>query len=159
MAMYQFFSKFGYKKRQCEWLPILIVRICLGMFFILSGFFKLFDSKQHTIVLETLEKAHVPFPAFSAYLLPFLELICGILVLIGFLASLASLILFAIMIIALITDRLASIAAHGGLMILENFLYLPEVPYALMFLWLFFSGPGKVSLDYSYGKKKRRSTY
>jgi len=63
------------------------------------------------------------------------------------------------MIIALVTDRIASVALHGGLMTLENFLYLPEVLFALMFLWLFFSGPGKISLDFAYGKKKRHSTY
>jgi len=157
--MYQFFSKFGYKKRQVEWFPILLARICLGIFFTLSGFFKVFHPKQHTALLETLQKAHVPFPEFNAYFVPILEFIGGILIIIGFLCSLASLMLFAIMIIALVTDRIASVALHGGLMTLENFLYLPEVLYALMFLWLFFSGPGKVSLDFSYGKKKRHSTY
>ena len=157
--MYQFFSKFGYKKRQNEWLPILLVRVCLGIFFILSGFFKLFDSKQHARLLQTLQDAHIPFPEFNAAFVPLLELIGGILVLIGLLCSLASLMLFVIMIVALITDRVAHVAAHGGLMVLENFLYLPEVLYALMFLWLLFSGPGKVSFDYAYGKKKRLSTY
>lgn len=157
--MYQFFSKFGYKKRQVEWFPILLARICLGIFFTLSGFFKVFHPKQHTALLETLQKAHVPFPEFNAYFVPILEFIGGILIIIGFLCSLASLMLFAIMIIALVTDRIASVALHGGLMTLENFLYLPEVLYALMFLWLFLSGPGKVSLDFSYGKKKRHSTY
>jgi len=157
--MYQFFSKFGYKKRQGEWLPILLVRICLGIFFILSGFFKVFHAKQHTALLETLQKANIPFPEFNAYFVPILEFIGGILILLGLLCSLASLILFAIMIIALVTDRIASVALHGGLMTLENFLYLPEVLFALMFLWLFFSGPGKISLDFAYGKKKRHSTY
>ena len=157
--MYQFFSKFGYKKRQVEWFPILLARICLGIFFTLSGFFKVFHTKQHAALLETLQKAHVPFPEFNAYFVPILEFIGGILIIIGLLCSLASLMLFAIMIIALVTDRIASVALHGGLMTLENFLYLPEVLYALMFLWLFFSGPGKVSLDFSYGKKKRHSTY
>ncbi len=157
--MYQFLSKFGYKKRQGEWFPILLVRICLGIFFILSGFFKVFHSKPHTALLETLQKSNIPFPEFNAYFVPILEFIGGILILLGLLCSLASLMLFVIMIIALVIDRIASVALHGGLMILENFLYLPEVLYALMFLWLFFSGPGKVSLDFFYGKKKRRSTY
>ncbi|MCB1109721.1 MAG: DoxX family protein [Chlamydiia bacterium] len=157
--MYQFFSKLGYKKRQVEWLPILLVRVCLGIFFILSGFFKVFDAKHHATLLDTLKKANIPFPAFNAYFVPLLELVGGILVLIGLLCSLASLVLFVIMITALITDRIASVAMHGGIMVLENFLYLPEVLYALLFLWLFFSGPGKVSLDHAYGKKKRLSTY
>lgn len=157
--MYQFFSKLGYKKRQCAWLPIFIVRLALGLFFILSGFFKLFDAKQHETLLQTLQHANIPFPEINSYLVPLLELLCGILVLIGLLTTLASFVLFAIMIVALITDRIASVAQHGDLMTLENFLYLPEVLYALLFLWLIFSGPGKLSLDYAYGKKKRHSSY
>ncbi len=157
--MYQFFSKIGYKKRQGEWLPILFVRICLGTFFILSGFFKVFHSKQHTALLKTLQKSNIPFPEFNAYFVPTLEFIGGILTLLGLFCSLASLMLFALMIIVLVTDRIASVALHDGLMTLKNFLCLPEILFALMFVWLFFSGPGKLSLDFSYGKKKRHSTY
>jgi hypothetical protein len=31
---------------------------------------------------------------------------------------------------------------------LDDFLYLPEVLYALFFIWLICSGPGKFSIDY-----------
>ena len=157
--MYEFFAKVGYHKRHVEWLPILIARVFLGIFFILSGFFKVFDAKQHEALLRTLKHSNIPMPEFNAYLVPFLELACGILILIGLLTTIASFLLFVIMVIALVTDRIASLAVHGGLIIVENFLYLPEVLYALMFLWLFFSGPGKISLDYAYGKKKRLSSY
>lgn len=153
--MYQFFAKLGHRKRQTEWFPLLIVRIFLGVFFILSGFFKMFDPKQHAHLLSTLQEANFFFPEFNAYLIPFLALICGILIFVGFLTTLASFLLFVIMIIALATERAASVAHYGGIMTLENFLYLPEVLYGLMFLWLFFAGPGKVSLDYRYGKNKR----
>lgn len=157
--MYQFFAKIGYNKRQCVWLPILIVRIFLGIFFILSGFFKIFDAKQHETLLQTIKSANIPLPEFNAYFVPFMELICGILILIGLLTTLASFSLFFIMVTALVTDRFSSVAHHGGIMTLENFLYLPEVLYGLMFLWLFFSGPGKVSIDHKYGKNKRLSSY
>lgn len=157
--MYHFFAKLGYHKRQTEWFTILIVRIVLGVFFILSGFFKIFDTKQQANLLQTLKDAHFPLAEFNAYFIPFLQLICGILILVGLLTTVASFILFVIMIIALATDRAASVAHHGGIMTLEHFLYLPEVLYGLMFLWLFFSGPGKVSIDYKYGKSKRLKSY
>ncbi|QVL57323.1 MAG: DoxX family protein [Simkaniaceae bacterium] len=157
--MYQFFAKMGYNKRQTEWFPILIVRIFLGVFFILSGFFKIFDAKQHATLLQTIKDAHIPLPEFNAYFVPFMELACGVLILVGLLTTLASFILFVIMITAIVTDRLASVTHHGGIIALENFLYLPEVLYGLMFLWLFFSGPGKISVDYKYGKSKRLSSY
>lgn len=157
--MYEFFSKVGYHKRQVEWLPILVARVFLGVFFILSGFFKIFDSSQHEKLLRTLKHANIPMPEFNAYFVPIVELVCGALILIGLITTLASLVLFLVMITALVTDRVASLAVHGGIVVLENFLYLPEVLYALMFFWLFFSGPGKISLDYAYGKKKRLSGY
>lgn len=152
--MYQFFSKLGYKKRQCEWFAIFVVRLLAGIFFALSGFFKIFDEKQHANLLQTLKDAGVPFPGFNAYFVPFMELACGILLIIGLLTTLASLALFVIMITAILTDRLASLAHHSGVIAFENFLYLPEVLYALIFFWLFFAGPGKFSLDHRYGKKK-----
>ena len=157
--MYAFFSKLGYKKRQCEWLPLFIVRLCLGIFFILSWFFKVFDSKQHETLLKTFTDAGFPLSAFNAYFIPIIEILAGACVLLGLLTSLVSLVLFILMVMALVIDRIASVTAHSGIKQLENFLYLPEVLYALMFLWLFFSGPGKFSLDFAYGKKKRLSSF
>lgn len=157
--MYDFFSKLGYYKRQVEWLPIFVMRICIGIFFILSGFFKLFDAEQHEKLLKTMISANIPFPEFNAYFVPLIELLGGALILIGLLTSLAALVLFFVMITAIITDRIASVAMHGGIMLIENFFYLPEVLYTLIFFWLFFSGPGKVSFDYVIGKKKRMSHY
>jgi len=75
--MYEFFAKIGYHKRHAEWLPILIVRVFLGVFFILSGFFKVFDTKQHEALLRTLKYSNIPMPEFNAYLVPFLEFACG----------------------------------------------------------------------------------
>jgi|GEM_PF-564556 putative oxidoreductase len=153
--MYQFFSKLGHKKRQGTWFAIFVVRLFLGIFFTLSGFFKMFNGKEHATLLQTLQGAKVPLANFNAYFVPFLEFACGILIIIGFLTTLSSFILFMIMIGAIIIDRLASLIQHAGIISFENFLYLPEFLYGLMFFWLFFSGPGKLSLDYRYGKKKR----
>lgn len=157
-AMSCCFSKFGEHKRHIEWLPILVTRLFLGIFFILSGFYKLFDPKQHQELLNTIKSAHIPFPELSAYLVPFFECVCGFLILIGLLATLASSILFIIMIVALITNRIASLAAYKGVVFIENFLYLPEVLYALLLFWLIISGPGRFSIDYIFGTKKNRET-
>ena len=155
--MYDFFSKVGYYKRQVEWLPIFVMRLCIGIFFILSGFFKLFDAEQHQKLLKTLISANIPLPEFNAYFVPLIELLGGVLILIGLLTSLAALVLLVVMVTAIVTERIASVAMHVGILLIENFFYLPEVLYALIFFWLFFSGPGKVSFDYVIGKKKRMS--
>jgi len=157
--MYAFFSKLGYKKRQCEWLPLFIVRFCLGLFFILSGFFKLFDSHQHKRLLGSLTDVGFPLPEVSVFLIPLLVFLAGICILIGLLTSLASFILFIFTVGALIIDQISLVSSHGEIRNLESFLYLPEVLYALMLLWLFFAGPGKVSFDYTYGKKRRLTSY
>lgn len=157
--VYEFFSKIGRFKRQAEWLPIFITRLFLGLFFILSGFFKLLDSKEHEKLLKTLQEAHIPMYEFFSHLIPWLELVCGMLIMIGFLTTLAALILFIILITALVTEGLSSLSSFRGMMIIEHFLYLRETLFSLLFLWLFFSGPGKVSLDSTFGKKRCGASY
>ena len=152
--MYTFFANLGYKKRKCEWLPLLIIRLCLGVFFILSGFFKTFDAQQHQKLLHTLTEAHIPYPVFQAYCIPLIQMVCGGLILLGLLTSLASLLLFLVTVLSLITDRLALVLMHDGIQAVEHSLYFPEFLYALMFFWLFFSGPGNISVDLAYGKKR-----
>lgn len=152
--MRDFFVKLGHYKRCMEWLPILIIRITMGTFFSLSGFFKLFDAEQHKRLLETMIAAQIPFPEFHSYFVPMIELVCGVFIFIGLLTTLSSLILLFVMLVALISDRIASLATYKGISFIENFLYLPEALYVLIFFWLFFSGPNKVSFDYFIGKKK-----
>jgi len=51
------------------------------------------------------------------------------------------------MIVAVATNRIHSIQATGVLAWLDDFLYLPEVLYVMILIWLIFSGPGRFSLD------------
>jgi len=51
------------------------------------------------------------------------------------------------MIVAIMTNRIQSIQASGVLAWLDDFLYLPEVLYVLILVWLIFSGPGRYSMD------------
>ena len=51
------------------------------------------------------------------------------------------------MIVAIATNRIHSIQASGVLAWLDEFLYLPEVLYTLLLVWLIFSGPGRYSVD------------
>ena len=49
--------------------------------------------------------------------------------------------LAADMIVAIATNRIHSIQAAGVLAWLDDLLYLPEVLYVMMLVWLVFSGP------------------
>jgi len=54
------------------------------------------------------------------------------------------------MIVAVITVRLAAIPAGLSFLDwLDDFLYLPEVLYILILVWLICSGPGRFSVDAS----------
>jgi putative oxidoreductase len=50
--------------------------------------------------------------------------------------------------ICLTTVQLATIKAHSFIDWLDDFLYLPEVMYIIIFLWLISSGPGRLSVDH-----------
>jgi putative oxidoreductase len=51
------------------------------------------------------------------------------------------------MIVAIAANRIHSIRASDVLAWLDQFLYLPEVLYILILVWLIFSGPGRYSVD------------
>ena len=50
-------------------------------------------------------------------------------------------------IVAIFTNRIGTIHASGFLTWRDDFLYLPEMLYVLILLWLLFSGPGRYSVD------------
>ncbi|MGH9496220.1 MAG: hypothetical protein ACRD3B_14570 [Candidatus Sulfotelmatobacter sp.] len=50
------------------------------------------------------------------------------------------------MIVAIATNRIDSIHSIGVLAWIDDFLYLPEVLYVMILVWLIFSGPGRYSL-------------
>ena len=50
------------------------------------------------------------------------------------------------MIVAIATNRIHSIQSSNVLAWLDDFLYLPEVRYILIVVWLIFSGPGRYTV-------------
>ena len=65
----------------------------------------------------------------------------------GLLAPVCALVLVVVMIVAVATNRIHSIEASGTIAWLDDFLYLPEVLYVMILVWLIFSGPGRYSID------------
>ena len=83
------------------------------------------------------------------YLVSAVELVGGCLLILGLLSSLVSLTLLADMVVAIFTTSLSAMPKGlSALNWLDGFLYLPEALYALFFVWLICSGPGKFSVDY-----------
>jgi putative oxidoreductase len=132
-----------------EQYAILLVRVSMGLFFAISGANKLFVNDGTKPVYDTLVKAKVPFPQLTAYFVAGVEFVCGSLLTVGFLSSLACVALLIDMIVATLTSALSTMPKGlSPLNWLDDFLYLPEVLYVLFFTWLLCSGPGKFSVDY-----------
>ena len=134
---------------ELEQYAIVLIRVSIGLFFAISGANKLFVAGGTKPVYDTLVKAKVPFPHQTAYFVAGVEFVCGSLVAVGFLSSPACVALLIDMIVATLTSAISTLPRGlSPLNWLDDFLYLPEVLYALFFIWLICSGPGKFSVDY-----------
>ena len=107
---------------------ILLLRVSIGLFFAISGANKLFVAGGTKPVYDTLVKANVPFPHQTAYFVSGVEFVCGSLLTVGFLSSLASVALLIDMIVATLTSALSTLPKGlSPLSWLDDLLYLPEV--------------------------------
>jgi putative oxidoreductase len=139
-----------------EQYAILLVRVSIGVFFAITGANKLFVARNTQTMYETLVQAKVPFPKQTAYFVAGVEFVGGSLLTVGFLSSLACVALLVDMLVAILTTKLSAMPKGlSPLNWLDDFLYLPEVLYALFFIWLICSGPGKFSVDYWLAGKLR----
>ena len=132
-----------------EQYAIPLVRVSIGLFFAISGANKLFVAGGTKPVYDTLVKSKVPFPRLTAYFVAGVEFVCGSLLTVGLLSSMACVALMVDMIVATLTTAVSTLPKGlSPLNWLDDFLYLPEVLYVLFFVWLLCSGPGKFSVDY-----------
>ena len=63
-------------------------------------------------------------------------------------APISCVMLTTVMLGALATTQIPAIKAASIVEWLGEFLYLPEVLYIVILIWLFFAGPGWLSLDH-----------
>ena len=131
-----------------EWVGILVARIAVGLLFFLSGRGKLFVPERREQMRQTLIEAHVPFPEFNALFVSTLEFVFGLLLVFGAITPIACVMLSGVMIVAIATTAIRNIKATSPLGWLSEFFYLPEVLCLVILVWLFFSGPGWLSVDH-----------
>src|SRR6266498_3710286 len=130
-----------------QWIGILVARVVVGFLFFLPGRGKLFVPERREQMRQTLLEAHVPFPEFNALFVSTVEFVFGLLLILGAITPLACAMLSGVMIVAIATTAIRNIKATSPLGWLSEFLYLPEVLYLVILVWLFFSGPGWLSVD------------
>jgi len=133
--------------RASEWVPLTMARVLIGIFFCISGGTKLLVKAQFEVLEKTMVQIHTPFPHATALFVATVEFTCGAGLALGLLTPLCAAMLMVDMIVAIATTSIHTIQASGFFARLDDFLYLPEVLYALILFWLIFSGPGRYSFD------------
>jgi putative oxidoreductase len=133
--------------RDGEWIPMTAARVLIGIFFCISGGTKLFVQAQFRVLEQTMVQIHTPFPHITALFVATVEFACGAGLALGLLTPLCAAMLTGDMIVAIATTSIHTIKSSGFLAWLDDFLYLPEVLYVLILVWLIFSGPGRYSVD------------
>jgi putative oxidoreductase len=135
--------------RSLEEFTVLLARISLGVFFAISGGNKLLVASQYDIMYKTIVGAGIPFPHVMTFFVSSVEFVCGCLLIVGLLSTLCCMAFIINMIVAITTVQLATITKSLSFIDwLDDFLYLPEVLYTIIFLWLISSGPGRRSVDH-----------
>ena len=153
--LYMLFARPPEALRRFEQPWILGTRAAIGIFFCISGGMKLFVGGRLEGLVETLTESGIPFPELNAPVVASIEFVCGGLLALGLLTPVCAVMLAGTMVVAVITNSLHSIQADSALAWVDEFLYLPEVLYVLILVWIILRGPSPFSLDASITRRLR----
>ena len=131
-------------------LMILANRLTLGSLFVLAGVRKLLPAAEKTVLeswsgFASFVASQAPLPEFLGkaygYALPPVELIAGAMLIVGFKARIAALLIGLMMLSFLIA------ASQGDWWPAKGPAFPPNLILLTLAMWLFVQGPGKLSLD------------
>jgi uncharacterized membrane protein YphA (DoxX/SURF4 family) len=131
-------------------IALTLNRIAVGLFFMLSGYHKLFNPERHRALVEELKELGVPALGFNQWWVPIVEFTAGGAVVIGLLAPLAAFGLLIIILVAIATSGRMRIKVYKPIDEadrIDDWLYLPETLYAFMLILVISVGAGPYSLD------------
>ena len=136
-----------------EWLGRLVVRLSVGIEFFGSGLGKLGKLPGF---IQYFRSLGIPLPEVQAPFVAGVELVCGVLMVVGLATRPAALMLCGVMAVAIVTaaapEHHITATWHG----LLEFFYLPEWCLLLLLGWLALAGPGRASLDaWLFGRSAR----
>jgi putative oxidoreductase len=132
-----------------DWIGPLVVRLIIGVAFFFDGKGKLGNLDM---VTGNFEKLDIPFPHANAVFVSVVELVCGLLLVIGLGTRIAALLLTATMLVAFVTAIVPSTE------FLDLFSSL-ELTYMAIFVWLIVSGGGPISIDYLLARRGQAATH
>jgi uncharacterized membrane protein YphA (DoxX/SURF4 family) len=128
-----------------------VLRTLIGVFFVFSGWHKLFNEKRHASLVDTLKNSHIPYVKVMQWVVPSIEFFGGLGIVFGFLTVLAAIGLLGLLVVATCTDGLKRIPSEQPLDAADYadcVLYLPEVLLIMLLLVVCATGAGPYSLDH-----------
>ncbi len=134
--------------KRYEWLPILVMRVLLGVFFANSGWGKLVTEEGHRRMVALIAQSGIPFPELNATMAAGSELVGGVLLILGLFTPLGAAMLGSVMLVAFVTQFLGDMPTTSVLGAINYLAYTAEFLYLLIFFWLLCEGAGKASLDH-----------
>jgi putative oxidoreductase len=126
------------------WLGPLLARIVVGEVFMVSGWVKLHNLPQ---MIENFAGWGIPFPAVLTPFASAVELVGGLLLILGLFTRIAAAQLAFVMVVAIATALWPDVDS------LDTLLGLSESAYFAIFAWLALAGPGALSLDYALQRR------
>ncbi len=146
------------KLNELQWIALLLSRIAIGFFFLMSGYNKFFVQGILHLRDEFIEYG-IPFPLVNAWLDAGVQLIGGLALIIGLGTRFWSVAIGFAMIVASVTVTIPDVIkndiakAESSLLFWGWYYYRPEPIYLTVFLLLIFFGPGKMSFDHLIARK------
>lgn len=131
-------------------IALALNRVAVGMFFMFSGYHKLFNAARHRAFTDELRSLRVPAVRINQWRVPFVEFSAGAAVVAGLVAPLAALGLLVVILVANATsgrERIKAFKPIDEADRIDDWLYLPETLYAFMLLLIISAGAGPYSLD------------
>jgi uncharacterized membrane protein YphA (DoxX/SURF4 family) len=131
-------------------IALTLNRVAVGMFFMFSGFHKLFNAQRHRAFVDELTALHVVALRINQWWVPSVEFAAGSAVFIGLLTPLAALGLLVIVLVASVTSGRVRVKDYQPIDRADrigDWLYLPEILYAFMLVMFVSAGAGPYSVD------------
>ena len=129
----------------------ILIRLTVGLIFLSEGIQKyLFPNTLGPARFETIGFSH---PEFWAYFVGAFEIICGFLILLGWLSRLASIPLLIIMITAFIKTKFPILVSQGIWSMAHE--YRTDFAMTMCLIWLLIFGSGKWSVDFNFFRSNK----
>ncbi len=131
-------------------IALTLNRVAVGLFFMFSGYHKLFNTERHRAFADELRSLRVPAVGINQWRVPLVEFSAGGAVVVGIVAPLAAFGLLVIILVANATsgrERIKAFKPIDEADRIDDWLYLPETLYAVMLIVVISAGAGPYSLD------------